>query len=133
MRSGAKQFMSVLFITLILGVTSSVGAADYDKAMDALTDGDLETAVSELEVLAEQGHAEAQSRLGAMYGSGTGVPQDYAQAANWHRKAAQQGYADAQHNLGVMYSNGQGVPQDYARAENWYRKAAEQDHVKNIL
>ena len=43
------------------------------------------------------------------------MPQDYAQAAAWYRKAADQGYAGAQYNLGVMYANGQGVPQDYVR------------------
>ena len=126
MRSGVKQFMSVLFITLILGVISSASAADFDKAMDALLDGDLETGVSKLEVLAEQGHAKAQNTLGVLYGSGTGVPQDYAQAANWHRKAAKQGNAVSQFSLGNMYFEGQGVSQDYAQAANWFRKAAEQ-------
>ena len=47
--------------------------------------------------------------------NGQGVPQDYAEAVTWYRKAAEQGDADAQYNLGVMYAKGQGVPQDYAR------------------
>ena len=55
-----------------------------------------------------------------------GVPQDYAQAADWYRKAADQGVARAQFNLGVLYDQGQGVPQDYAQAADWYRKAASQ-------
>jgi hypothetical protein len=58
-----------------------------------------------------------------------GVPQDYAAAASWSRKAAEQGYAEAQYNLGVMYLNGLGVRQDYATAMSWYRKAAEQGHA----
>ncbi len=61
-----------------------------------------------------------------MYENGQGVPQDYAQAMIWFRKAADQGEADAQFNLGVMYENGQGVAQDYAQAVAWYRKAADQ-------
>ena len=61
-----------------------------------------------------------------MYANGKGVPQDYAEAAKWYRKAAEQGYADAQNNLGMMYVNGQGVPQDYAEAAKWTRKAADQ-------
>ena len=58
-----------------------------------------------------------------------GVPQDYAAAASWYRKAADQGHADAQTNLGLMYDTGQGVPQDYAAAVSWYRKAADQGNV----
>jgi hypothetical protein len=54
------------------------------------------------------------------------VPQGYAQAAVWYRKAAEQGYGEAQHNLGVLYAKGQGVAQDYAQAAFWYRKAADQ-------
>jgi TPR repeat protein len=61
----------------------------------------------------------AQYNLGLMYGKGWGVPQDYAEAAKWYRRAAEQGYAKAQYNLGVMYYNGEGVPQDYAEAVKW--------------
>ena len=80
----------------------------------------------EFKSLAEQGNATAQYELGVMYHNGRGVPQDYAEAVNWYRKAADQGYATAQNNLGVMYRTGKGVPQDNAEAVNWYRKAAEQ-------
>ncbi len=52
------------------------------------------------------------------------MPQDYAKAVEWYRKAAEQGYADAQYNLGHMYDKGEGVTQDYAKAMGWYRKAA---------
>ena len=61
-----------------------------------------------------------------MYANGQGVPQDYAQALTWYRKAADQGNAEAQNNLGVMCESGHGVPQDYAQAVVWYRKAADQ-------
>jgi hypothetical protein len=51
-----------------------------------------------------------------LYDQGHGVPQDYAQAAIWYRKAAEQGLALAQSNLGVLYEEGRGVPKDYAQA-----------------
>ena len=54
------------------------------------------------------------------------MPQDYAEAVRWYRKAAEQGEATAQTNLGFMCQRGLGVPQDYAEAVRWYRKAAEQ-------
>ena len=57
---------------------------------------------------AEQGNAEAQYDLGALYVKGQGVPQDYAQAALWYRKAAEQGDAEAQWRLGGLYYEGPG-------------------------
>ena len=51
---------------------------------------------------------------------GEGVPQDYAEAARWYRKAAEQGLAEAQYDLGGMYDIGAGVPHDDADAFRWY-------------
>ena len=63
-------------------------------------------------IAAEQGHVEAQFKLGAMYFSCDGVLQDDTGAAKWYRMAAEQGHAEAQADLGYMYENGLGVPQD---------------------
>ena len=60
---------------------------------------------------------------------GEGVPQDDAEAVNWHLKAAEQGRALAQVSLVEMYKRGNGVPQDYVEAVAWYRRAAEQGHA----
>jgi TPR repeat protein len=64
-----------------------------------------------------------------MYEEGKGVPQDYAAAASWFRKAAEQGNAYAQHFCGLMYARGKGVPNDYAIAASWFRMAAEQENA----
>jgi TPR repeat protein len=71
-------------------------------------------------------NTEAQHILGFMYTHGEGVPQDYAQAALWYRRAAEQGDASAQYVLGSLYTHGEGVPQDCAQAAVWFRKAADQ-------
>ncbi len=92
--------------------------------MAAYQRGDYATAIRELRLLCEQGNANAQFSLGAMYRNGLGVPQDYAEAVKWYSKAAEQGNADAQHNIGVMYGKGKGVPQDYALAHMWFNLAA---------
>jgi uncharacterized protein len=60
------------------------------------------------------------------------VPQDYAAAAAWYRRAAEQGNQFAQFNLGVMYEIGQGVPQDYVLAHMWFNLAAVQNHIDAI-
>jgi len=59
-----------------------------------------------------------------MYLNAQGVPQDYAQAVAWYRKAADQGLAAAQSNLGEMYLQGLGVPKDIPEARRWLEKAA---------
>ena len=66
--------------------------------------------------------------MGHMYFQGQGVPQDYANAVEWYRKAAEQNDAQALYNLGVMYVQGRGVPKDLAKALEWIRKAAAQGH-----
>ena len=49
-----------------------------------------------------KGHAGGQYNLALMYDLGTGVPQDYAEAARWCRLATDQEHASGQFNLGVM-------------------------------
>ena len=121
-----KKFISALAV--VLALSSTAQAQDYDKGLAAAQAGDYATALQEWRPLAEQGDAEAQYNLGIMYDYGWGVPQDYAEAVSWYRKAAEQGDADAQNNLGFVYANGKGVPQDYTEAVSWYRKAAEQGY-----
>jgi hypothetical protein len=67
--------------------------------------------------------------LGAMYGSGRGVPKNDAEALKWYRMAADKGSAEAQYTLGDIYEDGTGVMQDYAEAMRWYRLAAVQGHA----
>src|ERR1035437_5616552 len=67
-----------------------------------------------------------QNNLGSMYQNGKGVPQDYAQALAWYRKAVDQNLSTGQYNLGFMYEDGEGVTKDYAQALLLYRKAADQ-------
>ncbi len=59
-----------------------------------------------------------------MYEDGEGVPQDYAQALVWYRKAAEHGLAAAQCNLGLTYRYGKGVPQYYVRPHMWLNLAS---------
>ena len=82
---------------------------------------ELENAAKSIRLLAAQGNADAQAKLGSMYEMGLGVPQDYKEAAKWYRLAAEQGVVLAQTQLGSMYGKGQGVPQDYKEAVKWLR------------
>jgi TPR repeat protein len=68
--------------------------------------------------------AEAQFNLGLQFATGLGVAQNYAQAADWYRKAAEQNHGLAQFNLGVMYASGQGVVRDDVQSVAWFGRAA---------
>jgi TPR repeat protein len=59
-----------------------------------------------------------------MYYTGTGVKQDFAEAAKWVRSAAAVGYARAELDLGFLYEQGKGVPLNHIAAYMWYKTAA---------
>lgn len=82
------------------------------------------------ETLANNGNAEAQSKMGELYANGEGaVSVDYAKSFEWYQKSANQGYAPAQLELGFAYRRGEGVRQDTVEGAKWIRKAADQDHA----
>lgn len=122
--------MVVLFGATILAYGSDLSAFTPEQnsalaLMAHASKGDT-NALQQLKREADGGNETAQNSLGVMYAYGQGVPQDYAQAAQWYRKAANQGLAGAQFLLGALYEHGQGVPQRYIQAAQWYRKAANQ-------
>lgn len=72
---------------------------------------------------ADQGHAEAQFKLGTMYADGLGVPKDYNKAAELYQKAADQGNTEAICKLASMYYYGFGKKKNYNKAEELYQRA----------
>lgn len=89
-----KQTVKWLAAALIaLGLNQAVWADDVSDFRENLQ-------------AAEQGDADAQNNLGAMYAEGQGVRQDDTEAVRWFRQAADQGLAQAQFNLGAMYYKG---------------------------
>jgi hypothetical protein len=118
----------LIVLVLLMSLADAVAAGAFDDGQAAYDRGDHATALRLWRPLADQGDAAAQSRLGAMYASGTGVQQDNGVAATWYRRAADQGLASSQYNLGVMYDRGRGLPQSYTAAVAWFRKAADQSH-----
>jgi uncharacterized protein len=121
-----KQLTFLISLTFLFLFGGSVYGDDIQDALDASVKLFPQKMYKFWLPLAEQGDADAQYNLGAMYGNGQGVPQDYKEAVKWFRLAAEQGFAIAQSNLGAMYEKGTGVPQDYKEAVKWYRLSAEQ-------
>ncbi len=78
---------------------------------------------AELERRASAGEPKALYLLGNRYSFGDGVPQDFAKAIVYFRRAAELGSAEAMFNLGGCYRRGEGVKRDGARAVRWYERA----------
>jgi hypothetical protein len=79
---------------------------------------------------AAQNHGPALNNLGDAYEHGRGVPQDYAEAAQWYRRAAEHGIAPSLCSLGIFCRDGLGVAKDIQEAEKWLKAAAEKGYEK---
>jgi len=121
-----KTWLNLSIAVGLVFLLAVSGCADFQAEPDALQRGDSDTALKELQSLADQGDAMAQNNLGLMYIKGQGVPQEYTEAVKWYRLAVEQGDAVAQANLGLMYAKGQGVAQNYIQAYMWETLAAAQ-------
>ena len=99
-----------------------------EAAEKLLYSGKGRQAYAQYAVLAEQGCAKAQTRLGRLID--TYEPERDADALAWIRRAAEQEYAHAQFSLGLAYDMGFfGLgPLEFEQAKPWYFRAAMQGH-----
>jgi len=95
-----------------------------DQDQEASINPDQLRAEAAIRKAAKAGNAEAQFRLGVMYGNGDGVPLDYGQAREWFERAIAQGHENAIITLAWMYANGTGVDTDEVHARELYLQAA---------
>lgn len=82
--------------------------------------------LSSLIALAEQGHIDAQIKLGKAYYHGDRIKKDREKAHLWIRKAALRGNAEAQYYLGNCYQHSSGVDYDPQAVMKWYKESADQ-------
>ncbi|MDV6331752.1 hypothetical protein [Asticcacaulis sp. 201] len=101
----------------------------YDLADQALRAKDPK-AIDALKMVANQGYAPAQYRLGQIYkGDEKIVPIDLSEARAWFKRAAEGGVPNAMFMLGAMYFEGDGGVQDRPTAAMWFREAAKRGVV----
>lgn len=77
-------------------------APGYRRGLEAFEKKDYAAALREWRPLADQGHAEAQFRLGRMHEKGWGVAKDHEEALRWYRMAAEQGHEQARKVLTIL-------------------------------
>lgn len=96
---------------------------------------DIHEAIKWYKLAAEQGHIEAQYRLGLTHRGGPGDIWNYQEAVKWLQLAAENGHMQAQYYLGYSYEFGEGVAYDYHLAAKWYKASAKQgyDRAQNQL
>jgi TPR repeat protein len=93
-------------------------------------DPDVE-AVNRYSYAAARGDAEAQLKLGNMYGAGRGgLDTNPREAARLYKLSADQGNAGAQLQLAYMYENGDVLPKDWREAARLYRLSADQGNAE---
>ena len=76
---------------MLVAIAGAVVAGPIEDGEAARDRKDYATALRLFRSLAEQGDPTAQEHLGVMYENGQGLPQDYAEAVLWYRRAAGQG------------------------------------------
>ncbi len=88
-----NKIKRLIQIFLILFLASVIGCAnEFNDGMDAFKRKEYKVAFDQWKPLAEQGHDDAQYKLGKMYREGLGVDQDYVKAYKWYYIVAKKGY-----------------------------------------
>lgn len=95
----------------------------FSSTVSAMNSGQDEQEIETLTVRAAQGDAEAQNKLGEIYGA----QQDAVKALHYFTLAANQGHASAQLAMGVMYELGEaGLERDPMKAIHYFTLSAHQ-------
>jgi len=107
---------------------AQLGMAEAQYELASILDGDLlDTGRNKTEALiwfqaaADQGHAQAQIKMGTAHRHGDGLQQSYADAAHWFIAAAEQGSSFAALNAAEVLADDLS---DYGSALRWYEFAA---------
>lgn len=116
--------LATLAALSLSGTPLLAAAGDFAAGMEAYRSGDYHKAIEQLQRAADDGNADAQFQLGAMYFNGHGVAQDRDEATRRFHGAAIQGNREAQYIVGMMYWDGRGVAKDFVSAYMWFDVAS---------
>jgi TPR repeat protein len=116
-----------------MNMKSEKPTPEFDDARKAYMKGNFDKAFHIWHEQAENGDADAQAWIGAMYANGDGRDMDYGKANSWYLRAAEQGHAMAQANVGVAYYTGTGVEKDLDTAVHWLSAAADAGDLNGLF
>lgn len=92
---------------------------------DTLTDCQMMSEFTQLQICANHGDAKSQYYLALRYADGIDAPKDLQKAFFWTEKAANQNLPEAQNSLGFLYQMGWGTEKNLDKAVEWTKKAAD--------
>ena len=97
---------------------------DYNKGVDAEDAGNFEEAVKWYRKSAEQGDADAQNNLGALYSKGEGTEQNFIEALKWFIISTKNGSEGGQKNIRIVEKrmSYEQISQAQKLANDWMRK-----------
>ena len=97
-----RRIAATLAVVGALLFSAGSARADFDGGVAAAQRGDYATAFREFLPLAEQGNRMAQTNLGFMYATGTGVPKNIDNAYMWFSLPKAQGDETAAGFLDIL-------------------------------
>ena len=122
--------MKKLFAALVLVMSATSWAGDFENGLAAFNEGDYSKAGLLLQSAAAQGNPRAMYVLAYMFNNGLGMTRNPNKAQYWFTMSAERGDAYSQYSLGRMYEEGDGVQKNYKKAISWYKLAADQGHAE---
>ena len=129
-----KNLRHCLLAIVLVGTVSACtpppdNETRFHNGKYSFTIGDLDTAIRELQPLAESGHIDSQFYLAEIYAREEANPHyDFSQALLWYLKAAHREQPQAQYVLGRLFEYGAGLEADPTDALYWYRESANNGH-----
>jgi len=112
---------------LLLSLSISTYANDYELGVFQLNRGEFKAAIAEFTPLVEQKYAPAMHQMGLIHLNGWGVRKSPDKAFEYFSLAASQNYPDSLFELATMYSEGISVNKDLKTAFTLTEKAAKKN------
>jgi len=106
---------------------TSTGKGLAQRLLEEISGSSIPKSLTESKV----NEGEALYSKGEQYYFGSGVRQDYAEAAKWYHKAADLDFVPAQEKLARMYSEGVGVAKNPSESLKWTLKVLSQQQKES--
>jgi len=120
----SKIIATLLLLSALFNFGSLWAEGEYDRATQAMRDGDYAIAYCVLRPMAEAGDSDAQYSLGWMYHNGYGLAINDEKAMTWWLRASDKNHVEAMFSMGMLFELGDSGEQDYDVAVAYYARAA---------
>ena len=124
------KFLRIVLVALTASciVACATKPPTVAESLELYDAGDYAKAFEILDILAQQGNAQAQQALGVMYENGQGIKKDETLALSLYRQAAAKNNESAQYLLANLLERKSSLSNNQSEAIKWYRLAATNGH-----